>query len=384
MTTNRGVSESGRKRARTEEASCSTSASARVHVLTSSSNKKNKGPTKASASAILRAKTLSNRLSALLKEFPELKFIFDFENLQEHLETAVVKYVEEKEEKKHNAQIFMNYEQDSVPLYSLPDEVLQNCLSYVGKGHYGVVGLVSKKLNQSYKKEFGRETAYLEMAKSIKLANHCLNYLCKSLQEKDGILKAAAVNGNLDVLRAAVNDGYDLFPLVEMKKRTIYPDCNSDEDDSYCDSDADEEYDVYYVEEDEWPYSWKPKEQVKLSKLVERGHLHVLMYLYEELNYFLGLQRYWKPAIEHGKLEFLEWLNHISVMDFGDMRIGFMDKGTLKNDFDYCECAIKSGNVGSLEWLIAIGYDITGSNSRVLADPSISIPVKALFEMPVA
>lgn len=39
------------------------------------------------------------------------------------------------------------------------------------------------------------------------------------MKEKDEMLKAAAVNGNVDILRAAVKDGYDLFPLVAMKKK---------------------------------------------------------------------------------------------------------------------------------------------------------------------
>lgn len=71
----------------------------------------------------------------------------------------------------------MNYGQVTVPLYSLPDEVLSNCLLFVGKGHYGVLGLVSKKLNEAYKEEFGRETAYLEIATSVKLSNYCLGEL---------------------------------------------------------------------------------------------------------------------------------------------------------------------------------------------------------------
>ncbi|GFH47870.1 predicted protein [Chaetoceros tenuissimus] len=106
----------------------------------------------------------------------------------------------------------MNYGQELAPLYSLPDEVLSNCLSYLGQGHYGSIGLASKKLHKAYKAKFGRETTYLEMATSVNLARYCLNILCKSLEEKDNMLRAAAVNGNIDILRAAVTDGHDLFP----------------------------------------------------------------------------------------------------------------------------------------------------------------------------
>ncbi|GFH46250.1 hypothetical protein CTEN210_02724 [Chaetoceros tenuissimus] len=338
------ILESARKRARTEKACIRDSSSGNSRV-----------------------KEILNSLSSLLNEFPELKFIVDFKNLQGSVETAVVKYEEEEEEEKHTAQVLMNYGQETSPLYSLPDEVLSNCLSFVGKGHYGVVALTSKKLNEIYKGEFGNETAYLEMATSINLASHCIDKLCKSSEEKDEILKAAAVNGNLDILRNAVKDGYDLFPLVALKKKTISPDYNSYEYDNYCDSDE-EEFDVYYADDNEIQYIGQPQ-KVKLSKLVERGHLHVLKYLHEELHYFLGLQRYWQPAIEYGKIEILQWLKNIGIMDDGDLRIGFLDNGSLKSDFNYCECAIKSGNVESLKWLQEVGhYDIADCNSKVLAD----------------
>ena len=351
--------ESGRKRARTEDdASCSTSAVG--------SKENAKVPSKVSASTILRANKMFSKLSALLKEFPEIKFIIEFENLQAHLETAVVEYIQEKETKKYEAQLLMNYNKEAVPLHSLPDEVLKNCLSFVGKGHYGVVGLVSKKLNEAYKEEFGQKTAYLEMATSVKLASHSLSELCKNLEEKDELLKAAAVNGNLDILRAAVKDGYDLFPLVALEKTTVYPCLDEDDDDYYDPEEYFEPFDVYYTNDDKKQYSWGPQ-KVNLAKLVERGHLHVLKYLHEELHYFLGLQRYIKPAIEHGKLDILEWLEDICIMDNDDLRIGFMDDYVLNNNLDFCECAIKSGNVESLEWLLESCYSINNENS-VLED----------------
>ncbi|GFH46249.1 hypothetical protein CTEN210_02723 [Chaetoceros tenuissimus] len=354
MTTNGEALESGRKRARTEEASwCSSSIAV--------SNKNDRAPsTTASASNVHRAKNISNKLSALLEEFPEIKFIVDFENLQASVETAVAKY---QEEEKHEARILMNYNKESVPLLSLPDEVLSSCISYVGKGQYGAVALASKKLNEIYIGEFGRETAYLEIATSVNLAKHCLSELCKNLQEKDGILKAAAVNGNLDILRSAVKDGFDLFPLVEMKKKRKKSNVDSDEEDEY-NSGVDENsdtFDVYYIDDDEKQRSGRTQ-TVNLAKLVERGHLHVLKYLHEELRYFLGLQRYCKPAIEHGKLEILEWLRKIGIMDNYDLCVGYMYNGRLLNDFDYCECAIESGNVEVLKWLQKVGgYEINSN-----------------------
>ncbi|GFH55536.1 hypothetical protein CTEN210_12012 [Chaetoceros tenuissimus] len=343
MTANGEVYESGRKRARTEEeaySSTSTSGSLAVFVR---SNKKDRTPPKATASDILRANKISTRLSELLKEFPEMKFIFDFENLQAITETAVVKYAEAEDTKEKDAQLHMNYRQEAlVSLYSLPDEVFSLCLSFVGKGHFGSVGLVSKKLNKAYKREFGQETAYLEMATSVNLSTYCLNSLCKSLEEKDEILKAAAVNGNLDILRHAVSNGYDLFPLVALQKTTRY------EDDS----------DLYYSDDNEIQLPGEPC-KVKHSKLVERGHLHVLKYLHEELNYFLGLQRYCYPAIEYGQLEILKWLDRINIMGTNTLTMccGRMNSGG-KYGKGYCESAIQSGQVKVLHWLEEIGYEI--------------------------
>ncbi|GFH55542.1 hypothetical protein CTEN210_12018 [Chaetoceros tenuissimus] len=354
MATDVEDSESVRKRARTGEATFFTS---------SVSNKDDHDGTLLkvlSASDAYRAKKISTRLSVLLKEFPELKFVIDFENLQAITETAVVKYVEEKEAKKRKNQLHMNYGQKTVPLYSLPDEALSNCLAYIGKGHYGVVGLVSKKLYEAYKGEFGSETAYLEMATSVKLTNHCLSELCKTLEEKDEILKAAAVNGNVDILRAAVKNGYDLFPLIAMKKKTQheYDNDSVDEDDINSDRKARvTTFDVYYIGERE-KKNLLPSKKVNLSKLVERGHLHVLKYLYQELNYFLGLQRYCYPAIQHGQLKILEWLDSITVMKTSALHLGYMDNGTLSNK-GYCDYAIKSGNVEVLKWLLQNGYEIS-------------------------
>lgn len=63
-----------------------------------------------------------------------------------------------------------------------------------------------------------------------------------------------------------------------MKKKTIVHYNDSYEDDGY--DDSYQECDVYYADDNEEQYSWKPK-KVKLSKLVERGNLNVLNYLYQ-------------------------------------------------------------------------------------------------------
>ena len=73
--------------------------------------------------------------------------------------------------------------------------------------------------------------------------------------------------------------GYNLFPLVEMKKEKThegyYSDC------SYEDEDIDGEDDTYLH-----LYGFDTNDaKVSLVKIVERGHLHVLKFLKEELNH---------------------------------------------------------------------------------------------------
>lgn len=201
-------------------------------------------------------------------------------------------------------------------------------------------------------------TSYLEMATSVKIAIHCLENLCKSSEERNEVIKAAAVNGNLDILRAAVKKGYRLNALLEMKKKTIY-ECY---DGSYTDEEqryeTDEEFDnfaheFYYTDEQEEIYDDGYRGVVKLSQIVARGHLHVLKYLHEELHYHEGLQRYVKPAIEYGKLEILEWLHSIGCMsEYDNMHQFYYD--LYERNFkrtSLCDHAVRCGNVQSLLWL---------------------------------
>ncbi|GFH55525.1 hypothetical protein CTEN210_12001 [Chaetoceros tenuissimus] len=311
-----------------------------------------------------RAKELSRKISSLCEEFPEMKYILDSEKLQEvAIETAVQKYKDETMKDMEKGEVkkrkVMINSKESVPLYSLPDELFQNCLSYVGIGHYALVGLASKSLNEAYAKHFGRETSFLEMATSVKIANFCLSDLCESMKQKDEILKAAAVNGNIDILRNAVKFGYDLFPLIEMKKFEVHDVHN----DTYMERSAIDwdvpEYELEDCALDIYIANKNEENTVKLSKLVERGHLHVLKYLYEELNYRKGLQRYIKPAIQYGQLEILKWLQSIDLLDEDDELNRVHDNGDADEykSFYFCDFAVRSGNVEVLKWLLDQDFD---------------------------
>lgn len=78
---------------------------------------------------IERVTIILDRLSNLCNEFPELQFIIDYENLKTNVETAVENYA--KDAKKPKVQHSMYQKEETLSLNSLPDEVLQNCLSFV-------------------------------------------------------------------------------------------------------------------------------------------------------------------------------------------------------------------------------------------------------------
>ncbi|GFH46318.1 hypothetical protein CTEN210_02792 [Chaetoceros tenuissimus] len=329
--------ESGRKRARTENAPCllatssSTSSSSSDDIRTIEMQIEKDDATSTFTPIIdvkKRAIELSTQLAALSKDFPEMRLMFDFENLQK-VETTVENY---------NAKVLLNRRDESVSLYSLPDEILLKCLSFVGKGHYGLVALASKKLCKAYKEEFGKDgikTSYLEAAMTMNTVQYCIEEgkLSRWTSGQDELFKAAAVNGNVDILRYAVSSGHDLFPLIEMKKEKMYEGCNSDC--SYEDEDSDDSYCHLYGHEN-------------LAKIVERGHLHVLKFLKEELNHHWGLQKYCIPAIEFGQLEILKWLKSVGCIDQDDF--------LYKNRIDFCQIAVRSGKIEVLKWLLSEGY----------------------------
>lgn len=293
---------------------------------------------------------VSKKLFSLHNEFPEVKYIARSTKFLKHAvkmnRDTMIENVEEKE---------IHEEEESAPLYSLPDELVSNCLSFLGEGHYGLVGLVSKKLNQAYKADFGQETTYNEMATSVKLVNYCLKEFGKTHQ--DDLFKAAAVNGNLAVLRALVKVGYNLSLLIRMEKKTLY----GDDDGKWLTSDDFEPYiteccfdkkeDIYYTDD----------EGVDLSQIVARGHLHVLKYLHEKLNCHEGLEKYVQPAIQYGNVEILEWLRDIGCMNSDHKMFTFYHEPRehIFWRFAFCDEAVRCGNVQSLGWLLDHEYEFS-------------------------
>ena len=72
-------------------------------------------------------------------------------------------------------------------LLSLPKEVLQYCISFVGKGHYRFVGSICKQINKIYgnEDEDMKETFWSNVAVSKDLAELCLQDHQKLGQPQD-------------------------------------------------------------------------------------------------------------------------------------------------------------------------------------------------------
>lgn len=82
-----------------------------------------------------RVKEISGKLNGLFEDYPEMKYMsLQTRDLQTEIEAAIEKYRDEARNMRNTL------------LYSLPDEKLLKCLSFVGKGRYGLVAPASKKL----------------------------------------------------------------------------------------------------------------------------------------------------------------------------------------------------------------------------------------------
>jgi hypothetical protein len=65
-------------------------------------------------------------------------------------------------------------EEEPNSLLSLPKVVLQDCISFLGKGHYRFVGSVCKQINRIYGNEDVKQTFWSNVTVSMDLAELCL------------------------------------------------------------------------------------------------------------------------------------------------------------------------------------------------------------------
>ncbi|GFH55020.1 hypothetical protein CTEN210_11496 [Chaetoceros tenuissimus] len=254
-----------------------------------------------------RVKELQEKILVLKEEYPELACI-DQSRLHGCLDEAFVKYKSEQskiENERH------------CPLYKLPNEILQKCFEYVGDDSYLFTATVSKKFHDEFTSKFvsnqkinnGKLTSYRYGASSTSLTKYCVENLCKTQDEKDKIFIAGAVNGNIEILEYASEERYDLLPIIAHS--------SLDWDDVY--------------------------ERSGIARIASKGHLHVLKYLYENVNFRMCMQFASNEAIGCGRLDIIEWLNIIGCLK-------------EKYDGDFCCEASRYEKVDTLKWLIEKGY----------------------------
>lgn len=254
-----------------------------------------------------RSEAFSKKINAFYKEFPEMERIIPRETVHKERTDAIQKYKEDIEAKERYHVNEMNS-----PLYALPDEVLQKCISFIGEGHYALVALVAKKLYNAHEEEYGIDRSYTSYdiaTSTVETAKYCNEEFCNSIVEKDKLFTAAAVKGNIDILQYSVESGYDLFPFI----------CNE-----------------------------KNNKILDTRKIAARSNLHVLKYLKDQYDSYTWLQKYCQTAIEHGRLEILKWLQSIGCLT---------ERNVFGEEVDFCLTAIDSGHLDVLKFLHSLGFE---------------------------
>ncbi|GFH54999.1 hypothetical protein CTEN210_11475 [Chaetoceros tenuissimus] len=278
-----------------------------------------------------RVKELQDNILALKEEYPELEYI-NQSRLHSCLDEAFVKYKSEQSKLENDRHC---------PLYKLPNEILQKCFEFVGDKSYLFTALVSKKFHEAYKAQFdsikdepwfvvrknsgvftskfvskqktnnGKLTSYRYGACSTSSAKYCVETCCKTQDEKDQIFIAGAVNGNIEILEYALEEGHDLLPIIAHSSLE----------------------------------GWENKyEKSGIARIAKEGHLHVLKHLYEKVNFRMGVQLASYGAIGIGRLDIIEWLDGIDCFQ-------------EKHDGDFCAEASSYGHVYIFKWLIERGYN---------------------------
>lgn len=256
-----------------------------------------------------RTEELAHEIQKLAKSFPELKYIIDLTDLSKIVEPAVVKY-------KHEAATEKN--KKSSLIYKIPEELLKNIFSFVGKGSFLFVAPVSRKFHQMYKttvKECNYyicdDTYYSTAACNVSTAKYCLDIIgCRGTREDDyrknmaKIFVQAAYKGRIEILKLAHH------------------------------------FDISYF----WNRSDSCQFQLlgsPIERIAELGHLNVLQFLHDTFNMHFALPIASRGAAFGGQIHVLKWLQDNDILY--DIKNGQED--TL------CYSALAGGQLDTLKWL---------------------------------
>ncbi|GFH55443.1 hypothetical protein CTEN210_11919 [Chaetoceros tenuissimus] len=283
------------------------------------------------SSSSTRISSLRSKLMKLSHEYPELNDIKEFSKT---LATLKVKEHEYENEEK-------------CPLYKLPQDLFNKCLSFLDKS-YGFVAPVSKHFHKSYKLTFNENTetradfeglskeAGVYLVESFPHEISCPSSEYSSVGRylfgkdsrknkgsrqvsfscKDYLMHKAARQGNLDVYKHFLGNGYE----------------------------------VLNAQNEHLPL---------FQKLGENGHLHLLQYLNKEHHFFQGLCYSAIGAARGGHVDIVKWM-HSEVDCFNsENQESFIDT--------FVKEALEYGQIEILTWIDKnIVYDIHISTEMIL------------------
>lgn len=96
---------------------------------------------------------------------------------------------------------------------------------HLGDDRYALVATVSKKMCNAHEEEFDNVersyTTYYAATALVETAKYFNEEFCNSLDKKDKLFTAAAVNGNVHILRYSVESGHDFFPFIYMRHDNV-------------------------------------------------------------------------------------------------------------------------------------------------------------------
>ena len=193
--------------------------------------------------------------------------------------------------------------EESCPLYQLPREVFNKCISYLDKS-YGLIAPVSKRFHETYNQVFesNKENAtdfrglskeagvYLiesfpEESLTIDdndlykfLFGKSIECVHEKCTQKDYLVHKVVHHGNFDVFRHFFENGYELL------------------------KGQDEDFSLF-------------------QKIAENGHLHILQYLKKEFYFFYGFCCSAYGAVRGGHIHILKWLKELGCFNPENKRV---------------------------------------------------------------
>ncbi|GFH56107.1 hypothetical protein CTEN210_12583 [Chaetoceros tenuissimus] len=237
-----------------------------------------------------RIKELTSRLVELSNEYQELKDLDEFQRMVKKLGIEQIRFENE----------------ESCPLYQLPREVFNNCISFLDKS-YVLVAPVSKCFQESYDVVFkgSKETA--------------TDF--RGLPKEAGVYLIESVHENFSSLSILENDNFYKFIVGKEKDEGrrlggLWTWKLSAEDYLIHKAAGQGNLDVFrHVVQNGNILRVQDQDFFLYQKIAENGHLHILQFLKEENFFFYGFCCSSYGAVRGGHIHILKWLKEIGCFN---------------------------------------------------------------------